>query len=87
MVFGRVDGAVSVRRVAEAESWRGCVAASTTRRMKTYGTPRPPIGLSPNPGRRQSSQDSHRLALGYVVKPFQGRTLRRMSYSEVALPN
>ena len=63
------------RRVTEAETFRGFLAASVTRRTKTDIIPRPPLPLSPNPGRRQGSQNSHCLALGYGVKPVPGKVM------------
>jgi len=56
-----------LRRVVEAETCRGFFAASADRRPMATVSPRPRPSLPANPGRRQCSQDSHCLALGYVV--------------------
>jgi hypothetical protein len=55
------------RRVIEAEACRGFFAASADRRPMATVSPRPRPSMPANPGRRQYSQDSHCLALGYVV--------------------
>ena len=55
------------RRVVEAETCRGFFAASADRRPMAMVSPRPRLSMPANPGRRQCSQDSHCLALGYDV--------------------
>ena len=74
-----------IRSVTEAETYRGLVAASTNNRPQTDVTPRPRFPLTTNPGRRQCSQDSHCLALGYIVKPLQGNVVSRLARCKVAL--
>ena len=66
-------------RVGEAETGRGFVAASATRRLKAEVTPRPRLTLVIEPRAAamladQPAVGARRIAcaLGYVVKPFQG---------------